>query len=81
MLFFVLYSIHFFFSLFFFSRCLQYNNMRGGVGRNGTNTGGAATRDGTGGQACKKKRCLEGQGEEGSESKQGTQTSGQPEGT
>ena len=49
-LFFVLYSINFFFSLFFFSNYLQYDNIRGGAGRNGTDAGGAATWDETGGR-------------------------------
>ena len=34
-----------------FSNCLQCDNRRVGAGRNGTDAGGAATWDGTGGQA------------------------------
>ena len=45
---FVIYSLNFFFSPFFFSNCLQYDNRCGGM-RNGTDAG-SATWDGTGGQ-------------------------------
>ena len=36
--------------------CLQCNNRRGWVRLNGTGAGGAASRDGTGGQASRKRR-------------------------
>ena len=49
--------IHFFFSLFFFSGCLKYDNRQDGTGRNGNNADGAATRDGTGGKEGRKGRC------------------------
>ena len=65
MLFFVLYSINFFFSLFFFSNYLQYDNIRGGAGRNGTDAGGKSNeeqqqRTGQEGQADGKRRVTPG---------------------
>ena len=45
MLFFVLYSIHFFFSLFFFSNCLKCNNRRGGAGQDIQDRGAGGQED------------------------------------
>ena len=62
MLFFVLYSIYVFFSLFFFSDCLQNNNRRGGAGQDitGPTRATTATRDGTEGQAGGREEEIEG---------------------
>ena len=73
-LFFVLYSIKFFFSLFLFSNCLKYDNRRVGPGRNGTNAGVVAT-DETGEHAGGKGG-IEGRAEEGSGDGQGDETGG-----
>ena len=52
MLSFVLYSIYFFFSLFFISNCLQYNNRQDRAGQDVTEPTreGTATRDSNEGQ-------------------------------